>query len=1076
MNSMKFTELYKIINTRLLNQNGKITKTIISTNLDLQGLFRTYDERIVSNIINRYLEQKDTVFFELLDIIGSEFDDVNFLDFILGIYDYSRQLPFPQEWFSSLSEFYNNGEFNENSIWAQYAFDLTESITSELVIALTNARELLSVYEPAEKYVTSFSQAENILNTLYSTAKQREWDALYNALCTFFLPKLPSASRKDAEPPEVLAAKDIYKSVPKAIERLQKLFYADKRFISAQYNRLYQPLCLLSEILIEADNEILEEYKRLNTFTFHNTEHLALQLLCKNNNGEIIMHPQAIDIINRFDEVMVDEYQDTNDLQDMLFKVLSCDERRLFVVGDIKQSIYGFRGANPKNFLTKKNRYIPIENADETKPQKIILGKNFRCKPESCEFINYFFKLFMNESTGDIVYNSEEMLIPAAVYPKLSAPSTELDIIDCKESDTPAAILEARRIAEYVKATMAEGEIIRVDDTTLRNAKYSDFAILLRSAKLKAPAIAEELKKQGIPVSYAVEDFAESTEISTFLRLLSVIDNPKNDVDLLCVLMSPIFSFTAEETANIRSESRQGDLYSAIVFAAESGFDKAKLFLKAIERYRLLSVTKPMPAFISQLLQESGYLDIVSVMNDGNRRRSNLLLLCKYAEQFYADGCTSIGAFYKKILKASSFGIKGAGSAGGDAVRIMSIHASKGLQFPICIIAGLSSAFNDSESKMQTIYTTDFGIGFKYYDEQLKTKLTTVSREAILDLIRVTRLEEELRLFYVAMTRTQDRLLFISALSNLEKKAGELSSILLASESKITPYLFSRTKSYSDWLLLSMLLHPNGTALRGNGSSLMLSDTDSKIMLSIIEGNSLAKKSECISTAVPQPNAETVAAIKDNLSFEYPFKDILDLESKASVSRLANSAESQKYSFSKIPSFMSNGGIAANERGTAMHKIMQFFDFQKYTDIETELDRLYEWQFISEREREAANIEGLKSFFRSSVFARMRSAKILKREMRFLTEINARKIAPQLDTRFDSETVIVQGAVDVCFTEEDGVVILDFKTDSVSSPEALIETYGEQLNFYATACEKIFEMPVKEKIIYSFSLGCEIIL
>ncbi len=1055
-------------------------KLNISPDFKISDAFslKAIDDAVISQIVNRYLENQDPVFAKLLDIIGTEYDEGNFLQFVEEIYNYSRQLPFPEKWFREICDYYNGGVFDEGCIWAEYAFKLAVNIAEELIISLDNAKELLTVSEKAVlAYNSVFSSAQEILSEFKFKALKRDWDAVYNMLQDFKIPSLPSNVRGLSGLNEVAAAKSIYGNISKTLTRIEKLFYADKAFLNLQFKKLYQPIRLLGEILIEYDNALFAEYNRRNTFTFHNTEHMALRLLCCENNGKTIINPEAEELINRFDEVMVDEYQDTNDLQDMLFYVLSDRERKLFVVGDVKQSIYGFRGANPKNFLNKKNRYIPFDEADKSMPQKIILSNNFRCAPASCEFINFFFNMFMNENTGDIIYNEEERLFAAAKYPQVDAACCEFDIIDCKESDKTPAELEAIRIADYIENTMREGDIIRVDNEHLRPAKYSDFAILVRSAKLKAPIIAEELKRRSIPVNFANESFAESVEVATFLQLLCVIDNPLSDVELLCVLMSPIFGFSAEELAILRADCKEGSLYSAVVFAAEKGSAKAQQFLKKLENFRLLAATMPLPSLISRLLNDTEYLNIVSLMSDGPRRRANLLLLCSFAERFSADGYTSLSGFVKQItLQSEKGGIKGAAVFGGDAVKIMNIHTSKGLQFPVCILAGLSSNFYDNDAKKPTLYSTDFGIGFKYYDEESKIKVSTLSREALLDRSRAVSLEEELRLFYVAMTRTQDRLVFISALENMEKKLSDLTGLLISSGQKINHYVFGKTKSYSDWMLLCLLLHPDGKELRGNGNVLIPSDTESHIKLCCFDGNSLNTVEFTNETTEYRPDSELLEKIISNLAFKYPYSTLTELESKTSVSRLANSAESAKFAFSARPAFMNSGGITSAERGTALHKVMQYFDFEKCDLIENELERLYEWQFISERERDSINIKALENFFKSDIFARMKRSHDLRREMRFLTEIPAKNLTDKIDCNLLDENVIVQGAVDVCFVENDGLVILDFKTDRVESPCELSRAYGEQLEFYAKACEKIFGLPIKQKIIYSFCLEEEIAL
>lgn len=1033
---------------------------------------KSIDQEVLYKIINRYLEEENQVFDTLLDIVGAEYDESEFCEFILRIYNYSRQLPFPEKWFKSFSESFSKGFFSKDSSTYSNAFKIAQNIVLNMQNELSAAIDLsLTSEKAATAYFETFNEAARRLETLSSASASLDWNLFYKCLCKFSLPGLPTV-RGVGEISEIISAKEIYKTyLPKQIENLQKIFYADFEFINNQYKFLKEPISLLSDILIEFSNKLFEEYNKNNTFTFHNIEHLALKLLCSEKDG-------ANEFFDRFEEVMVDEYQDTNDLQDMLFYILSNREQKLFVVGDVKQSIYGFRGANPENFLKKKKRYSPIDDLEENQSKKIILGNNFRSKDEVCDFVNYFFEIFMTEKTGSIVYNEEEKLIPSAKFPYISSNAVSLNIIDCLDAQNDEETLEATRIANYIDEIMNSGECIRVDENTLRKAKYSDFTILLRNTKDKASSLANKLREYGIPVNYSLEGFADTTEISTFLSLLKVIDNPKSDTDLLTVMMSPIFSFTPDEMAEFRINKRKGDLFSAVIFSKNLGNQKVLDFLNKLEYYRLLAASLPLEKLISKILHHSQYLNIVSSMVDGERRKNNLLLLCDYAVQFSQSNFNSVNAFVKYIIKNSEMGMKSATiSAGDNSVKIMSLHASKGLQFPVCIIANTAKDFNDVEARSNALFSTDLGIGFRYFDEELKKKVTTVDREIILENIRKERLLEELRLLYVGMTRAQDKLLFVSTFSNAQKAIEKYKTLLLADNSRFSASLFSKTKSYADWLILSLLLHPNAKDLRGNGHSFIPIETDSKIDIEFFNEDNLSFKN-----VTQNSNCEYLVdedkckKIKENISYLYPFKDLISIQSKSSVSAIANKAESEKFAFSQKPAFLNEKGITATGKGTALHRVMEFIDFNNVNNIEKEIERLYEWQYISETEKDSINIESLKKFFESEIFKRIKNAKSFNREMRFLTEISACEIDNTLDKKFQNENIIVQGAVDICFVEDDGVVILDFKTDRVDNPKELIDAYSEQLNIYSKACEKIFKTKVKQKIIYSFSLSNEIII
>ena len=1032
------------------------------------------NKRILQDIVNRYLNEDNQTFLKLLDIIGAEFDENNFTEFIESLYNYSRQLPFPEKWFDFIYDNYALG-FNQNNLWFKYAVELCESLSASIKKALIKAKDFLYSDEKVkEKWSDSFNTAIDFFENLEAFAQNSDWNGIYNLINGFELPKLPTVKGIN-DIYEISAAKSVYKiETENTLSRLEKIYCGSKEEIDEQFSFLKEPIGLLTDILKEYDKLLFEEYKKINTFTFHNTEQLAFKLLCEEQDGKIVIRKDTSHLLERFEEVMVDEYQDTNDLQDKLFYILSHYEKNLFVVGDVKQSIYCFRGANPKNFLSKKNRYIDISNAKENEPQKIILGNNFRTRPEVCDFINFFFKIFMNEKTGELIYNSEEELVPSAKYPDADFTATELHILNSKDSEDSNLILEAKRIANIIKDYTQNKKIIRADEKTLREVKYSDFTVLLRNAKAKAPLIAQILEKYGIPVNFSSEEYIETTEISTFLSLLKLIDNPQSDIDLLTVMMSPIFYFTPEEMALIRSEKQDGSLYSAVINSRNMENPKTLNFLKALESFRRLSVTNTLPELISLLLEKTNYLNIVSALEDGEKRRNNLLLLSNYATQFSNGENITISSFIKQIEKFSNGGIKGCASlVSSNSVKIMSIHSSKGLQFPICIVADTGTKFNDNEAYMSYLFNTELGLGFRYFDEAIKTKITTVSREVILNKIRADRLEEELRLLYVAMTRTQDKLIFIGSCSDIETKNDKLKSLLSCSDGLIDGNALANTKSYLDWLILAMLLHPCGKELRGEGSNITVNMTNSKIDFFNLYDEDIIDY-DVVKETDAKIDLETVASVKENLGYAYPFKDILEIESKTSVSKLKGRATAKKYAFSARPSFMNKNGLSAAQKGTAIHKVMQFFDFSKYQDIESEIERLYEWQFISEEEKNAVDFGVLQKFFGSDIFKRILDSKNINREMRFLTEISAYKINPLLSKESKNEKIIVQGAVDICFEEDDGIVILDFKTDMTDNIEDLRESYKEQLNIYSLACEKIFKKRVKQKLIYSFFLGSSI--
>lgn len=334
--------------------------------------------------------------------------------------------------------------------------------------------------------------------------------------------------------------------------------------------------------------------------------------------------------------------------------------------------------------------------------------------------------------------------------------------------------------------------------------------------------------------------------------------------------------------------------------------------------------------------------------------------------------------------------------------------------------------------------------------------------------------EEELRLLYVAMTRAQDRLVFVGSAAKLEEKFASYGALLTSGGGNLSERVFAHTNSYFDWLILTTLLHKDGADLRFNTVGIIPQSTDSRIDIRLTKSSEIENRAAIETEYTAVANEELAAIIAANIKYSYPFHGLRNIESKASVSAIANAAESEKYAFSGRPGFMNDGGITPAERGTAMHRVMQFFDFNESGNIDGELERLLEWQFITEREAEAVNRRALKRFFESELFSRIKRADTVKREMRFITEMPASFIDSSLEKGLAQEQIIVQGAVDLCFSENGEIVVLDFKTDRVDDLSELVNAYGEQLNIYAAACEKIFKRRVKEKIIYSFSLGKQV--
>ncbi len=1023
----------------------------------------------LSEIIDEYLEKDRKTLNKLFEITDCEFDDSNLKSIIKQIYQFACQQPFFDNFLDSILLPYSVA-FDNSHPWYGEALKIAKkSADLSLGYLKTMADDLQYFENSYEKAKEDTGVLCMMIENLKSATGTGDFDNVYTALSQVQFAR-DTFSSKNGE-----IGKHFKKNREKlkdAITDLKAVFSNNSSEVFDEYHRNFPAISLLMELVKKYSCLVLDVFKENNTLGFHHTEQMAFNLLCNGiNDGEIVLSDEAINLSSKYDEVLVDEFQDVNDLQNMLFYILSGNGKNLFVVGDIKQSIYRFRGSNLKNFLKKKRTYIPINEADVNDPKKIILSDNFRSRKGVCEFVNFFFGNVMRSGVGEIEYNSEERLNPAAKFPDNNSTETELLLIDKGNSDQESLFeAEAVATAEYIKNLIENGYDVKKDNETLRRAKYSDVCILIDSFSNKAPIIAKALSDFGIPVSFSNEPFCESVEISLALSLLTVLDNPQNDIELLSVMMSPIFGFTPEEMAQMRSENKHNNIYKMLIAEENNANIKVQKFLNTLRSFRNEMAIMPLGKFVSKLVYDSGLLSIVGTMRDGKNRQNNLLALSGYVDRLNSQSASD---FVRKIKVLPNSSFKN-DVANNESVKIMSMHKSKGLQFPICILSGLSSLINRDDSIAKIVYSEEMGLGYKYYDEEEKITVENLGRKLNSRKTAIENMEEKLRLLYVAMTRAEEKLVLVTSVKNSFKTLNTISENI--ENGMIDGRYIMSTNSVGNLILASSLLHPDGDCLRNLGEINIGSlPTDSKLKVTIVD--------YCVEK--PQPNeneqtftenAELVEKIKNNMSYEYPFEEITKIPAKTTVTEISHKQTSEEYLFNAMPSFMNESGISHAEKGTATHKVLQFIEFKNNIDVDKEIERLWDYQFIPESWADAVDRNAIKEFFRSDLFGRIINSKMYKREMRFLTELPIEKLNDDISENIIGTKIMVQGAVDLIFEENDGMVIVDFKTDRVADLNTLSNRYGKQLEIYRLACEKIFGKKIKSKIIYSFCLNKEIVL
>ncbi|MBE6769672.1 MAG: helicase-exonuclease AddAB subunit AddA [Ruminococcaceae bacterium] len=1044
-----------------------------------ENALNTIKNQAITEIFEEQFASKNAEFLRLLRVVGSRYDDSTLASYIRKIQEFTSKLPNPNEWLKTAAE-QSNFELNGEK-WRDLAFE-TAAQQIKLVIEKSNtALELLEQFPQFEDtFKPLFLEPKIYAQQFLRDIADKNWNALYFGVSSAAFTRMSNKKIPD-DCHGIVIGKRLRKECIEIIKKLNDTFFDLWENIAENNKMLYPLIKKLVELVISYNKLINKKLDERNILTFYRTEQLAFQLLCRYENGELKVNDFAKEYINSFDEILVDEYQDTNPLQDMLFCVLSNNEERLFLVGDVKQSIYGFRGANPSNFLDKKKRYVPFDNQEAAVSKKIILGNNFRSRSEICDFINFFFSAFMTKENGEIDYGDEERLYPEAKFPEALISPVEVGIIE-NESES-AAEAEADYIADSIIKTMNGGKCIRDEDnpSELRHARFSDFAVLLRATSKNAPLYAAQLEKRGIPVCLGADLFFKSREVQFILSLLSVVDNPTKEVNLATVLLSGFFGFTADDLALIKANDKYKNLYAGVISAADAGNEKCARCVHKLMQYRRKFTTMKISDFIDYVYEDLGLLSAVCCLENGIKRRDNLLLILEFAGVYEENEGKSVTGFLKFLEGIDENKLKSGFEADENSVKIISIHHSKGLQFPVCYFAGCSEKFNTSDFSSYLLLDEELYFSFKFFDPQSKRKLSTIQRQILISKARQKQLEEELRLAYVAMTRAQDKLVLLISGEKLKEKIKEISVVLYSKGNTVDGEIFKNAVCYTDWFLPAVLTHYSSNELKTiSGADGLLDKMPNPFKINFVFSNDIFKSDikhvECEKAKLNKEQINCAAdKLLDNLKFVYPYEEILGIASKASVSQLAHAAEKDTYAFKTTPNFVSKGGISAAQRGTFTHRVMQFLDFKKaQTSLNDELDRLVEWQFFSEDDINLVDREKVSKFLSSELCKRIIASNFIRKEMRFLTERPASEISPELSSKFADENIVIQGAVDCLFEENGEIVVVDFKTDRVSSEKLLADTYREQLKIYAGACEKIFSKPVKEILLYSFHLGKEI--
>ena len=847
---------------------------------------------------------------------------------------------------------------------------------------------------------------------------------------------------------------------------------------------LRDPVTKLIELVKQFGREYSAEKDKMNSADFSDILHRALNLLAvSDGSGGYIKTDLARELSSHYVEILVDEYQDINEAQDMIFRAISADENNLFTVGDVKQSIYRFRQAMPEIFLRRRSTTHSFESGKY--PLGITLGSNFRSRVGVTSCVNYIFRQLMSTEAGELEYDDSEALNAAAKYPERDTPDCELHVVTDKGNRADTLEAQARYVAKYIERTVREGKMLVTKGGALHPASYGDFCILLRTAKNVSSVYANALSERGIPVfSPETGGFFEAAEISFILSLLRVLDNPVQDIPLAAVMLSPLFGFSAGELADIRASAKErleaGEtepLYRSVTASADEGNKKAAAFLIKIESLRRLSLTLSAGELVHRVCEETGFDAIVGAMPDGERRRLNIGLLCDYAEKYEAAGNLGLSGFIRFIDKVArtsgDLATAARPSENADIVRIMTVHQSKGLEFPICILADMQHAFNERDNTESVLISSSAGLGMKRRTEDGISVYDTASRRAAVITSERMGRSEEMRVLYVALTRAKENLVMVTSVPNPEKGLAKV-AVECGIGERANPFAVLRMNNFSDLVLAALMRHPAADELRklsGVDVPIFLSEKD-RFKLKVVVSDSESFMTE-------SANEQKIAAkpvFFNEVQARLDYSDLRSVLSSVPAKRAASDGSergiNREYFASSRPAFMSSGGLTPAQRGTATHKFMQFSDYSAArANIESELARLVDGGFLSEDEGKAVNIGAAKRFFMSPLAERIFASDNVMREKKFAALFPAKFFYPELTGEAAEEKIVVQGIADCVFVEDGELVIVDYKTDTGVDAEALLDRYSAQLEIYREALSQALGMPVKETLLYSFFMN-----
>ena len=1044
--------------------------------LDLAADFRVADENecreiretVLTDLLDRAYESGGSGEFRaFVDTQGLGRDDRLVPEIIEKVYDSAKCHLDPEGW---LDDCLSAGRLEDvadasETVWGSY---LIRELKDYLCAQINVMEQCVKGAEESPGLEKAAVNLKQTLHQLKVLAESESWDEIVaNKDIDYGRLTFP---RKCEDPELVDRIKAARKACKKGLEKQLHSFADPSGQVLKDLRQCSGAAAGLIALVRQFDKAYTQAKRSRRCLDFSDLEHRTLDLLRGKSRGGPTA--AAREIGSRFREIMVDEYQDSNGVQDAIFSALTEKKQNCFMVGDVKQSIYQFRLADPEIFLKKYEEYVPAEEAEPEQGRKVLLSHNFRSGAEVIEAVNHVFRSCMSPRVGGLHYGEGEALREGVPHGLLPDPGVELHAIEVRE-DTYAE--EAAYVAERIRRLLDEGTPVR-DGEGFRPVTAEDIVILLRSPGSVGGRFQRALEARGIRcASGGGNDLLQTEEIGTFRSLLQTVYNPRQDIPLISTLASPVFGFTADDLAAFRSRQRKGSVYDALL---QSDMLKAQEFLNVLGLLRREARMNPLTKLLEKCLTLTRLDSVYAAMEGGEARNANLQTFFALAADFEAGSQQGLGKFLEHLDAMEEKGLISAGNTQTGAVTIMSIHKSKGLEFPVVVLAGLGREFNRESLRAQILCDKELGLGLSVADNVSRVRYPGIAKRAIAAKMTRESLSEEMRVLYVALTRARDRLIMTYASRNLQ---GDLQDVALRRDFDGGELLCREAGCPGEWVLKAAMERTEaGELFRLGGKPAQTAVSELPWRIVVGEAPEITVGSAIEQTAETMPEG-TEEVLREALAFRYAHSAATKAPSKQTATQrkgrekdaeAAEEAEEPKTVIRswRKPSFGSKS-IQGKAYGSAIHAVMQYIRYEDCGDVDgvrREVARLHEKGFITEEQARIANCQAIAEFFDTPIGRKLRDGTRYLREFKFSILDDGCRYGQALE----GEQVLLQGVVD-CALMEDGITILDFKTDYVTEEtlSAVVERYRPQVEVYGDALGRIYGMPIKAEYLYFFHLG-----